>query len=73
MSQAEGTSKTKTKKSRRTRKQGIYTKLVLYPFLIFMAMVIGMYVGYAVVGNGNGSEIFNLQTWKHMYDLVFAQ
>ncbi|BBH23880.1 hypothetical protein Back11_52250 [Paenibacillus baekrokdamisoli] len=42
------------------------------PSLCVIAIVGGMYIGYAVMGKRPASEVFDLATWKHMYDLVFA-
>lgn len=42
------------------------------PSLCVIAIVGGMYIGYVIIGKGQASDVFNLATWKHMYDLVFA-
>ncbi|MBM7566505.1 DNA-directed RNA polymerase subunit beta [Paenibacillus sacheonensis] len=44
----------------------------IVPVLCVLAVIGGMYIGYAVLGKRPGSEIFELDTWKHMYDLIFA-
>ncbi|MFC4812002.1 DNA-directed RNA polymerase subunit beta [Paenibacillus sp. GCM10023250] len=44
----------------------------IVPVLCILAVLGGMYIGYAVLGKHPGSEIFQIATWKHMYDLVFA-
>lgn len=43
------------------------------PFLCLVALAIGLWIGYSKVGNQPAAEIFNLRTWKHLYDLVFAK
>ncbi|RAP74289.1 hypothetical protein DL346_23075 [Paenibacillus montanisoli] len=44
----------------------------IVPILCVLALLGGMYAGYAVLGHRPGEEVFDLATWKHMYDLVFA-
>jgi hypothetical protein len=45
----------------------------IVPALFLIALIAGLYVGYAVLGNRPGEGVFEWQTWKHMYDLVFAE
>jgi hypothetical protein len=44
----------------------------IVPGLFLIALIGGLYVGFAVLGKRPGEGVFNWQTWKHMYDLVFA-
>jgi len=44
----------------------------IVPLLCLIAVVGGLYLGFTVVGKQPGSEVFEWSTWKHMYDLVFA-
>ncbi|WCK54313.1 DNA-directed RNA polymerase subunit beta [Aneurinibacillus sp. Ricciae_BoGa-3] len=46
-------------------------KLLLVPFLLFVSLLIGMLVGYSLLGKGAAIDVFDLHTWTHMYDLVF--
>ncbi|MFC5653105.1 DNA-directed RNA polymerase subunit beta [Paenibacillus solisilvae] len=64
-------------KERPKRNQGVRILLWLLrksvvPALCVIAIVGGMCVGYVTIGKGSVSDVFNLATWKHMYDLVFA-
>jgi len=47
-------------------------KVFIIPVLCVMALILGMAVGYHLLGSRPVSEVFELDTWKHMYDLVFA-
>jgi hypothetical protein len=47
-------------------------KLLIVPVLCVVALVFGLAVGYAVLGGKPVSEVLDWNTWKHMYDLVFA-
>ncbi|REE91476.1 DNA-directed RNA polymerase subunit beta [Paenibacillus taihuensis] len=47
-------------------------RALVVPVLCVAAILGGMYVGYAILGKRPGDEVFQIETWKHMYDLVFA-
>ncbi|GEB31342.1 MULTISPECIES: DNA-directed RNA polymerase subunit beta [Brevibacillus] len=47
-------------------------KIVLVPILLFFSLVIGLTIGYGVVGHKPTAEVFDLGTYKHMWDLLFA-
>ncbi|TBL73079.1 DNA-directed RNA polymerase subunit beta [Paenibacillus thalictri] len=49
-----------------------FVKLIRVPVLCAMALVAGLYIGYVYMGGQQISDVFELQTWKHMVDLVFA-
>lgn len=44
----------------------------IVPLLCLIAIIGGLYIGFTVVGKQPGSEVFEWSTWRHMYDLVFA-
>ncbi|WP_210664106.1 DNA-directed RNA polymerase subunit beta [Paenibacillus lignilyticus] len=44
----------------------------IVPILCIAAILGGMYMGYTIIGKRPGDEVFDIATWKHMYDLVFA-
>lgn len=47
-------------------------KIVRIPVLAIAAIYIGLWVGYTKFGNQPSSEILHVSTWRHLYDLVFA-
>lgn len=47
-------------------------KIIRVPALSVLAVLIGLWIGYSKLGGQPASEIFHIQTWKHLYDLVFA-
>lgn len=47
-------------------------KLMIIPVLCAAALILGMVVGYAILGGKPVSEVFEWNTWKHMYDLVYS-
>lgn len=44
----------------------------IVPALCIIAILGGMYIGYSMLGKRAGEDIFVWDTWKHMYDLIFA-
>lgn len=48
-------------------------RLLLIPALCVAALFIGLTIGYATIGGGESSDVFKFETWRHLYDLVFAE
>ncbi|QJD88256.1 DNA-directed RNA polymerase subunit beta [Cohnella herbarum] len=48
-------------------------KMLIIPVFCVMALIVGLAVGYTVLGDKPLSDVFDSGTWKHMYDLVFAE
>ncbi len=48
-------------------------KFLLIPALCLGALFIGLTIGYATIGGGEASAVFKFETWKHLYNLVFAE
>lgn len=48
-------------------------KILTIPVLCIMALIVGLAIGYTVLGDKPLSDVFDSSTWKHMYDLVFAE
>ncbi|MFC4777844.1 DNA-directed RNA polymerase subunit beta [Paenibacillus sp. GCM10023252] len=44
----------------------------IVPIIGFIILMVGLYIGYSVIGKQEGSEVFRISTWKHMWDLIFA-
>ena len=40
------------------------------PTLTFLVFVIGLIIGYAIIGKGNFWEVLSQDTWRHIIDLV---
>ena len=47
-------------------------KVLMIPVLCVVALMAGMAIGYVVLGKRELADVFDMNTWKHMYDLVFA-
>jgi len=46
-------------------------KILFIPVLCIAALIAGLGIGYAVLGKQDWSDVFDWNTWKHMYDLIF--
>lgn len=66
-------------KTKQTRERPAWLKIVLgvikygwFPVACIAVLIGGLTVGYVVLGHQPASEVFQVQTWKHLFDLVFA-
>jgi hypothetical protein len=48
-------------------------KVLIIPVACIAALIIGLAIGYVVLGDKPLAEVFDSSTWKHMFDLVFAE
>ena len=48
-------------------------KILIIPILCIAALIFGLAIGYVVLGDQPLTDVFDARTWKHMYDLVFAE
>jgi hypothetical protein len=47
-------------------------RLLLVPFLCLCALYAGLVIGYVRIGGQPSSDIFDMATWKHLYELVYS-
>jgi hypothetical protein len=47
-------------------------KIISIPAICVLALIVGLWIGYAKLGHQPAADIFHLSTWKHLIDLVFA-
>ncbi|QDX91612.1 DNA-directed RNA polymerase subunit beta [Brevibacillus laterosporus] len=47
-------------------------KVTMVPILLFISLVMGLAIGFSVVGKMPLSQAFQYETYKHIYDLMFA-
>ncbi|MBD2868383.1 DNA-directed RNA polymerase subunit beta [Paenibacillus arenilitoris] len=45
----------------------------IVPLIMLIMLIAGLYIGYVIFGNGPKTDVFSWSTWKHLYDLVFAE
>lgn len=49
-----------------------FVKKSIVPLLWILGLFAGMYIGYVYLGKGQASDVFQVSTWRHMYDLIFS-
>ncbi|RBW68945.1 DNA-directed RNA polymerase subunit beta [Bacillus taeanensis] len=57
-------------KAHKKRVFPIWLRLVLISFFLILSAVIGAMVGYGILGGGQPMEVFQLETWQHILDIV---
>ncbi|WP_202079509.1 DNA-directed RNA polymerase subunit beta [Caldalkalibacillus salinus] len=62
----------KNKKRKRSKVGSFFMKWLFILFCLLASVVAGLLVGYALIGDGAPSDVFKIDTWKHIYDLVFS-
>ena len=45
-------------------------RVIMYLLLLFLFFVIGLIIGYALIGKVNFWEVLSQDTWRHIIDLV---
>ncbi len=67
------------KKERKTTRQlkvrvfPIWLRLIVIVVFCAAALVGGAMVGYGIIGKGNPMDVFNMDTWTHIRDIIYAK
>jgi lipopolysaccharide export LptBFGC system permease protein LptF len=48
-------------------------RILLVPVLCLAALFIGMTIGYVRIGDGATADLFQIDTWRHLFDLIFKE
>lgn len=54
----------------RVRLIPIWARVLLVLFFMVVSIIVGIVVGYGVIGSGNPADAFDKSTWQHIIDLV---
>ncbi|GAA0367463.1 DNA-directed RNA polymerase subunit beta [Bacillus horti] len=65
--------KRKKKRSLGQRALGSVAKWFFIIFCFVFSVIFGLVVGYSIIGEGSVGDVFNIGTWKHLYDLIFTR
>lgn len=68
--EAEKDSETKPVRWVQIRLLPIYARVLIVLGLIVLAIIVGTYIGYSVLGDGAASDIFKKGTWTHIFDII---
>ncbi|MDF2669105.1 MAG: DNA-directed polymerase subunit beta [Paenibacillus sp.] len=47
-------------------------RILLVPFLCVAALIGGVVIGYVYMGGRDSADVWDIETWKHLFELVFA-
>ncbi|MBG9978486.1 DNA-directed RNA polymerase subunit beta [Ruoffia tabacinasalis] len=45
-------------------------KIILFLLFIALFFVLGLFIGYSIIGDGNYWEVLNQDTWQHILDFI---
>nr|WP_255259909.1 DNA-directed RNA polymerase subunit beta [Lentibacillus sp. CBA3610] len=51
----------------------IWLRLIVVLVLSAVSLVIGLMVGYGVIGDGNPTDALDWDTWQHIIDIVIKE
>lgn len=60
----------KRKNKPRRRAFPIWLRIIVVLLLIAIALITGAMVGYGIIGNGKPSDALDMDTWRHIFDIV---
>ncbi|MBU5594358.1 DNA-directed RNA polymerase subunit beta [Amphibacillus sp. MSJ-3] len=68
-------SRQKSKKQKRTKKPirrifPIWLRLIVIFLLAIFALILGMIIGFSVLGDGNPLDVLSFDFWRHVLDII---
>ena len=45
-------------------------KIILFLLFVILFFVLGLFIGYSIIGDGNYWEVLNQDTWQHILDFI---
>ncbi|KYD07047.1 hypothetical protein B4102_1992 [Heyndrickxia sporothermodurans] len=61
---------TKEKRKVRVRLIPIWLRVIIVIFTLFISLILGVIIGYGVIGDGKPMDALKKSTWSHIIDLV---
>nr|WP_174734365.1 DNA-directed RNA polymerase subunit beta [Mesobacillus harenae] len=58
------------KKRIRVRLIPIWLRIIIVVVLIALSLMLGVFVGYGMIGGGNPADAFDKSTWTHILDFL---
>lgn len=59
-------------KKKKAKKIPAWAKALIIFGLLFFSLLLGLTIGYSVIGNGSAGDVLSWSTWKHILDLIFG-
>lgn len=60
----------KRKQKYRIRAFPIWLRVIVVLILAIVALILGLMVGYGVIGDGNATDVLKQETWQHIVDII---
>lgn len=60
------------RKKRNGDKLPLPAKIGIILLALFASMLIGMMIGYGILGKSPVVEVFSIETWTHLFTLIFG-
>jgi hypothetical protein len=67
------TQETQTQAWVRVRLIPIWLRVLLFILLLAVSLILGIAIGFSVIGDGKFLDTFKLETWQHIYDIVMKE
>jgi hypothetical protein len=63
------------KPARRKKRRRIFVLMqwIGIPLLCLAALAAGLVIGYVYIGKRPMDDVYEINTWRHLYDLVFSE
>jgi hypothetical protein len=61
-----------TDEQEQTDRKKKWIKILWYPALLVVSLFAGLIIGHSVIADQPVSDVFNIDVWKHLYDLIYG-
>ncbi|WP_339175153.1 DNA-directed RNA polymerase subunit beta [Solibacillus sp. FSL R5-0691] len=48
----------------------IWLRIIIVILLFLVAVILGLVIGYSVLGDGAASDVLKWETWQHLLDII---
>lgn len=48
----------------------IWLRIIIVLLLFIVAVILGLVVGYGIIGDGAASDVLKWETWQHLLDII---
>lgn len=48
----------------------IWLRIIIVILLFLVAVIVGLVIGYSVIGDGAASDVLKWETWQHLLDII---
>ncbi|WP_124057538.1 DNA-directed RNA polymerase subunit beta [Vaginisenegalia massiliensis] len=45
-------------------------RTIIFILILFLCFIVGLFIGYVLIGKGPFWEVLNIDTWKHIIDFI---